>query len=536
MRGCSMPGWLRVPLIRAGRAPALLAVWCVVSVVSPAAHAAVSPLTREQSCASLGGGTAGARETWVDTTPDRGNGLGRRDRTNAPRGLPPLVFLRTATQSFNRRYDFVVSRGRIWFKSNAEVTGIRQPWKALPLPACFDGQVASISADDDEMIALDRQRHVYTMDYALREPRYFNWTRRWTNIWRGSGRQLPRGILAWSWSVISPREDHFWVDTAGNRQPVGADKVSHIWMLGGGGQRLTYNDPWLAADMSYEMCGPRRGRLRAVNLSASGSTVFIIDRFGDMYTRLYDFDIAGNDPVFFRYSYYDQRRVRDPAIQLPSPAWVQQPKIPGRITSAISIEKIGVGAVHRVLRVEGLDARGTTGFWQKDITQRSSRAWHFHRTGQPLQGHTLDNRRGDGSDKALGPGEDRPYARAAQGGDWTGEIPNFNVYCAPARLRIRFPSGERLDLILHTLDSIRLTPRARGLDNNPRTMQATIEVPAATLAGLPSLPASARNFIHTYLHDARFTTTPAQATRGALVFPDLGWTFTSAQTGQAGPH
>lgn len=120
MRACSMPGWLRAPRIRAGRYAALLAVWCVVSVVPPAAHAAVSALTREQSCASLGGGTAGDRETWVDTTPDRGNGLGPRARTNAPRGLPPLVYLRTATQTFNRRYDFVVNRGRIWLSRTAK--------------------------------------------------------------------------------------------------------------------------------------------------------------------------------------------------------------------------------------------------------------------------------------------------------------------------------------------------------------------------------------------------------------------------------
>jgi hypothetical protein len=525
-----MPGRVRAPVVSAGRAVALLAAGCVCTA-AVSAGAAVAPLVRAQSCASLGGGTAGDRETWADTTRDPGNGLAPKARTNAPSGLPTTVFLRTANQTFNHRYDFVVNRGRIWFKSNAEVTGIRQPWKALPLPACFDGQATSISADDDEMIALDHQRHVYTMDYALREPRYFNWTRRWTNIWHGPGRQLPRGILAWSWSVLSPREDRFWVDSAGNRQPVGADKVSHIWMLNAGGQRLTYNDPWLAADMSYEMCGPHRGRLRAVNLSASGSTVFVIDRFGDMYTRLYDFDIAGNDPAFFRYSYNDQRHVRDPAIQLPSPPWVQQPKIPGRITSTISVEKIGVGAVHRILRVEGLDARGHTGFWQKDITQRSSRAWRFHRSGQPLQRRLLDNRHGDSSDQALGPAEDRSYTRAAQGGGWTGEIPNFNAYCTPARLRIRFPTGERLDLILHTVDSIRLAPRARGLDNNPRALQGTVEVPPATLARLHSLTTSARGFIDTYLHDAQFTATPVQATRGALVFPDLGWTFAAGSAG-----
>ena len=425
----------------------------------------------------------------MQSTPDRGNGLAPGVRTNAPKSLPTLVYLRTATQTFNRRYDFVVDRGRIWFKSNAEVTGIRQPWKALPLPACFAGLVRSISADDDEMIALDRQRHVYTLDYALRDPRYFNWTRRWTNFWHGPGRQLPRGLMAWSWSVISPREDRFWVDTAGNHQAVGADKVSHIWMLSGGGQRLTYNDPWLSADMSYEMCGPRRGRLQAVNLSASGSTIFVIDRFGDMYTRLYDFDIAGNDPAFFHYSYYSQRHVAHPAIQLPSPDWVQQPKVPGRITNIISVEKVGVGAVHRILRVEGLDRRGHTGFWQKDITQRGSGAWRFHRTDQPLQGRLLDNAAGDSSGRALGPSGDRAYAGTATGGGWTGTVPNFNVYCTPTPLEVRFSDGERLDLVLHTVDSIHLTPRAAGLDNNPRTLQGTIEVPAATLARLSSLPA-----------------------------------------------
>ena len=33
--------------------------------------------------------------------------------------------------------------------------GDNGPWRQLPHPACFSGRVASISADDDEMIALD---------------------------------------------------------------------------------------------------------------------------------------------------------------------------------------------------------------------------------------------------------------------------------------------------------------------------------------------------------------------------------------------
>ena len=81
------------------------------------------------------------------------------------------------------------------------------------------------------------------------------------------------------------------------------------------------------------MCGPRRGRFRAVNLSASGSYVFVVGRHGELYTRLYDFDISGHDPVFFSYSYEDQRGKGDGApIQLPAAPWVRQPRIPGAIT------------------------------------------------------------------------------------------------------------------------------------------------------------------------------------------------------------
>ena len=100
--------------------------------------------------------------------------------------------------------------------------------------------------------------------------------------------------------MISPVEDHNWTDPAGNRTAIGAGKVSHIWGLRRGGRRLTFWDPWLPLDESYEMCGPHRGRFRAVNLSASGSWVFVIGRRGDMFTRPYDFDLSGHDDVLLR--------------------------------------------------------------------------------------------------------------------------------------------------------------------------------------------------------------------------------------------
>src|SRR5205809_899488 len=83
---------------------------------------------------------------------------------------------------------------------------------ALRTPSCFDGQVRGISADDDEMIAIGPHRQVFTMDGALGDPRFFNWTVRWgPTFWTGPGRTLPGGIT-WSWSVSSPREDGTFTD------------------------------------------------------------------------------------------------------------------------------------------------------------------------------------------------------------------------------------------------------------------------------------------------------------------------------------
>ena len=163
--------------------------------------------------------------------------------------LPDAVHLRTPTESFNRLYEFATRDGRIYARAR-ESTG---PWRQMPLPLCFDGRVQSISADDDELIALDTSRRIYTMDNALKDPSVFNWTNRWgTPFWTGPGYTLP-AVKAWSWSVISPLEDESWIDPAGNRTQIGSGKVSHIWGLRRGGRRLTFWDPWLPLDESYEM-------------------------------------------------------------------------------------------------------------------------------------------------------------------------------------------------------------------------------------------------------------------------------------------
>jgi hypothetical protein len=447
---------------------------------------------REQSCRALAGGTAGA----PDQAPAESRGGIPSMWARAPAGLlPNRVVLRTASQTFNRRYEFATRAGTIYVRAR-HGTG---PWRKLPVPLCFAGRVASISLDDDELIALDTARRVYTMDHVLKDASLFNWTARWgTPFWTGPGYSLPADLKAWSWSVVSPLEDRTWTDPAGNRTEIGAGKVSHIWGLRSGGQRLTFWDPWLPLDQSYEMCGPHRGRFRAVNMSASGSFVSVIGRHGDLFTRLYDFDISGHDPVFFRYSYESQRGKGDGApIQLPAAPWVRQPKVPGTITSAISIHKVGSGAIHRILRVEG-ERGGHTGYWERDVAAARSAGWTFHSTGQPLTAPRLSNPAADTSGRDLGRSEDNPYRMRK--GDTRGELLDYNVYCSPARLRIH-EGGRTRRLKLHHVDGLRQQARGRGLDHVPRTQYGMLE------------------------EDGRFEPVTVRATNTYVLIEERGWRF-----------
>jgi hypothetical protein len=460
---------------------------------------------REQSCRALAAGSGGTPD---HARADPATGLPAA-WPQAPAGLlPDRVGLRTQTESFNRLYDFALRKGDLYARERRE----GGTWRQAPLPACIAGRLTGISADDDELVALDQGRRVYTLDNILKDAALWNWTSRWgTPVWLGPGYALPGGVQAWAWSVISPVEDRSWVDPAGNRTPIGSGKVSHIWGLRDGGQRLTFWDPWLALDESYEMCGPHRGRFRAVNLSASGSHVFVIGSRGDMFTRLYDFDISGHDPVFFSYSYEDQRGKGDGApIQLPAEPWAEQPKIPGEITSAISIHKTGPDSIHRILRVEG-SASGTTGYWERDIAAPRSAGWTFVRTGRPLSGTPLRNPRRDTSAAGLGPAEDARYVMDA--GGVRAELSDFNVYCSPARLHVREADGTQRDLVLHHVDGLRQAVRGRGLDDTPRAQYGAIQHPGGT-----------------------FEPATVQATRSSILLEERGWRFERAPgSGSARP-
>ncbi|MGW5112045.1 hypothetical protein [Nocardia sp. NPDC004123] len=505
------------PAVRRGMLAA--AAGLALAVAAPPQIASAEP----PACTLLG--TVGTPEPAADETTA---GLDAFPAATIP--LPDQVFLRTTAETFNRRWSFAVRDGSVYVKQAAAQGG----WRTLPLPGCMAGRIAGVSADDDELMAIDVDGRFFTMDHILSAPADWNWSSRYgTPLWTGPGNTLPPGTIAWTWSVLSPNEDHLWRDTAGNDHNVGGAKVSHVFALTDGGHRIHYVDPWLPLDHSYEMSTPDQGRFRAVALSTSGSTTLVVDRFGNLYTRLYDFDISGADKVFFRYSYEDQRgrpaapdmlgeRIDDhyAAIQLPAPDWLRQPRIPGRITDRVSVHKTGTGSDARELRVEGVDG-GRTGYWVKELTADH---WDFVPTDLPLAGRLLDNTGTDHSADDTVAASPYTYAgRTASG--VAVRIESFDVAVSPTPLRLDFADGSHLDLALHTVDGLRQTVQPSGITDQSRAFDGTVEIPADTLATLPDQPAPVREFLQTALAGRRFTDTPVRVTTNEFSIEGLGLTL-----------
>lgn len=340
--------------------------------------------------------------------------------------------------------------------------------------------------------------------------------------------------------VSGPDVDRFRRECAACR---GADCTT-AFVLNDEGNRITILDPWLTGgdDYSYRMATPMGGRLRAQALGSAGSVTFIVDRYGHLFTRNWDFDQSGADQIFFRYSYEDQRGkptapdatvlVADnlapvhgfAAYQLPASGWVEQPAIDGTITDRISIQKIDgqTGSAARILRVEG-ERNGETGYWEKPIT---ANAWTFVGTGDPLRGNTLAQN-SNAYDLAAPSGIS--YSAKLFGAE--AELHDFDTAVADNDLILRDPAtGATATLVLHTVDGLRpelsldeLTralrdhttfgKRSADLDGTDRKFYGVLELPDSVRGALPGLPESLRQAVE-YLTGGRNSPTTAGSRTG----------------------
>lgn len=441
---------------------------------------------------------------------------------NAPVG----VELRTPTTQFNRFWEFSLVGTDLLTRPR----GSDESWRYVPMPECLRGSLVGISLDDDELLAVDDRGWIYTMDNASQDPLFWNWTSAWgAMLWTAPGRQLPGSTAdappagvrdnTWALSITSPWDNKSYTDIAGRIHPSGQAKMTMVPTLTGDGSRITYADPWLPNDDSYEIGGPLGGRFQSTSLSAAGSTTFVMNEYGDMYTRTFDFDSSGSDSVFFRYSWFDQSGKPSAtdlttelldrstaAVQLPAPGWDHQPKIPGEITSVISVYSTGPGPERRELRVEGT-RDGETGFWHKDL---AASAWEFTPTGAAPLGAPVQNPPADRSSDTLAPpvpwnlsaplpSRDAavdaetlvdiglPYSvvdprilddlglHAGPSG-YGIEVAHFDPAATSRDATVTTPEGDRIPVVLNTADGMRMTPRGPGLDSEPRHLIGAIEI------------------------------------------------------------
>ncbi|MDR1444913.1 MAG: hypothetical protein LBI94_08550 [Treponema sp.] len=263
------------------------------------------------------------------------------------------------------------------------------------------------------------------------------------------------------------------------------------------GQEICYADTGLPADFSRNFIGPERGTFKAAALSASASTMFVINEAGVMYTRLADFDTTGSDPMFFKYTYIPYKSDLEGSDYfsnltewaLPAEDWRPQPRIPlsghAAITRHITILQNGQGNGARELRVAGFNAEGDTGYWTKAIFDD---VWEFKETplcfesGAILPLISSENRRGRSMDKYY---RGSWWNEAGEESPWQYEIPHFNILEGDCDLRI-IGNGEVCVLKLYPVELWTYLKRdyLPGRTGSPKLFMTTLVIPDGAFDGL----------------------------------------------------
>ncbi|EGG27998.1 hypothetical protein PH30N_05092 [Cutibacterium modestum 30N] len=418
------------------------------------------------------------------------NGWQRMGSANRP-DLPSKVVMRDNNEGFNQRMDFALRDGKVYGRFQSE-----NQWRHVDTPPCLDGQISAISVNDAMLVAVDSNGWVYTLNNLLSSPKDWGWFRAWGSpFWFGRGLKLDNHDQGrWALSLIDNQTDRTYRGVDGHDHPISLAMCTEIMMVSKDGAHIYQHDPWLQNDYSFEASTPYNSRFRVHSMSASGSVALITNDHGDMFTRLWDYDIAGTDPAQFRYTWQDQSNLPSPstwlqgkinpryaAIKLPPAGWKHQPKVPGEITDRLTVVSTAPGSQNRELRVEGR-RDGHTGYWSKMI---DAKTWTFVPTDQSLKGKSLDNPQRDTSKVGLGSASGVHYSGSLQGAA-TIDIKDFAYQSTTRTVDLKI-SGKTYPVKLHSIDGrlktaiSMLSPRKRGLTDTPRYYDAAIEVPDSYL-------------------------------------------------------
>lgn len=434
--------------------------------------------------------------------------------------FPQQVYIKTLTQTFCRDYQFCLVDGLIYYKlmpdakySNPELderqwqllggTGLPTPKKkgGFPVPK----EIVEIGADADALLAFDSEGGMYQMftnDNAPGKPFEWIWDFGFPERTHLVQNQLVKDKRAWA--MGTRRQDVLWhEDIYGNPHHYGTMGIETIYFLTADGQHIRFTDSGLPADFSRTLQGPERGTFIAENLSASASTMFVINKAGTMYTRLADFDTIGCDPMFFKYTYeklpqeYDgtQYLSNYSLWALPSEPWLLQPVIPlegdARLTRHITILQNGQGNAGRELRVAGTNEHGKTGYYSKAIFDTEPEDWVFIEVPLYLESSSFLPVTADGVPEEVlenlsGPSQDLEFEGSVwQKGHSLPEIhcsiSNFIMSEGAFTLNLSYKDETKV-ITLHPVEMWSFMFRNDpGLDGTQKDFFITFEYPGGTL-------------------------------------------------------
>ncbi len=373
--------------------------------------------------------------------------------------LPEQVYIKTPTQTFCRDYQFCIVDGLVYYKlmpdakySNPKKKeDVWQPVNGTGLPFPANGKdfpvpsrIVEIAADADSLFAFNSDGEMYQMfTNDIGPGRPFVWLASfgWPEKTQLKQTQLVKNKRAWASGAR--RQDVLWhEDIFGNPHHYGTMGIETLYFLTEDGQQIRFTDSGLPADFSRNLLGPERGSFIAENLSASADTMFVINKAGEMYTRLADFDTIGCDPMFFRYTYehLPQKYTGEQYLSnyspwgLPSEPWLRQPLIPlkgeAKITKYITILQNGKGNAARELRVAGLSPNGETGYYSKAIMDNEPEDWIFVSVPLYLEKESFlpvssDGVEQDVLDNLYGKKQEFSYV----GGLWQDGLRNQDIKC-----------------------------------------------------------------------------------------------------------
>ncbi len=424
--------------------------------------------------------------------------------------FPEHVYFRDGSQDFGFENYYVLRDGKIWVKPNKQTSGVDGEWKLFDGTGVPFGDKAKSFGKDDRVVSFSSEG-LFIMAVSS-TGRMYCWqpTIDKHTVWQdvlgaptASDLIMPKNS-GWSFSLsvvyapykrLTPMHDidSYYEDIDGNKVEFGLTATSYV--VDPDGQRIRYWDTGLPPSWGKAFASPERGKFVIKGMSASGSTIFVADESGKMYTRMMDYEMNGSPPGL-RYTYEHTHRTDkvqtlfEAIRSLPVPDWREHPAIvlegDAAITGKITIRMTGEGNAGRELRVQGRDSTGKYGYYFKPIF---ADVWSFQETGEVFS--DAASVKVKAAERTQGRPMDKDYSgkmSVFMSKDVKADLLGFYYYNTPSTLRITTKSGKTFDLILHTVDlwsqtaQQKYTPELIGSPiGEPKLLSGTIEIPQDVL-------------------------------------------------------